>query len=231
MKIGLIGAGHIGGALAHRLTALGHQVLVSNSRGPESLAAFASESGARAVDRGDAVRGVDLIVLTIPLKNVEDLPSDLFAGVSGSVPVVDTCNYYPRQRDGRIEGIESGLTESRWVEQEIGHPVIKAFNNIYARHLLERGLPKGAPGRIALPVAGDEAAAKAAVLNLVDALGFDPVDAGGLDDSWRQQPGSPVYGKDFDAAGVGAALAAAHEERTPEWRAASGSPGAPAAPA
>jgi predicted dinucleotide-binding enzyme len=228
MKIGIVGAGHIGGALAHRLTALGHQVLVSNSRGPESLAAFASETGARAVDRGDAVRDVDLIVLTIPLKSVQDLPPDLFADAPAAVPVVDTCNYYPRQRDGQIEGIEAGLAESRWVERQIGHPVIKAFNNIYARHLLERGLPKGAPGRIALPVAGDDAAAKAVVLQLVDALGFDAVDAGGLDESWRQQPGSPVYGSDFDAAGVVAALAAAHEERTPEWRAA---PGAVAAPA
>jgi len=110
MKIGLIGAGHIGGALAHRLTALGHQVLVSNSRGPDSLAAFASESGATAVERADAVRGADLIVLTIPLKNVADLPTDLFASVPVTVPVVDTCNYYPQQRDGRIDGIESGLT-------------------------------------------------------------------------------------------------------------------------
>ncbi len=231
MKIGLIGAGHIGGALAHRLTALGHQVLVSNSRGPESLAALAAETGATAVDRADAVDGVDLIVLTIPQKNVEDLPAGLFVKVPSSVPVVDTGNYYPRQRDGRIEGIESGLTESRWVEQRIGHPVIKAFNNIYARHLLERGLPAGAPGRIALPVAGDDTAAKAVVLKLVDSLGFDAVDAGGLGESWRQQPGSPVYGKDFEAAGARAALAAAHEERTPEWRAASNSPGSVAAPA
>ena len=231
MKIGLIGAGHIGGALAHRFTALGHQVLVSNSRGSESLAAFASETGATAVERADAVRDVELIVLTIPLKNVAELPAGLFAGVSNSVPVVDTCNYYPRQRDGRIEGIESGLTESRWVEQQIGHPVIKAFNNIYARHLLERGLPQGAPGRIALPVAGDDAAAEAVVLKLVEALGFDAINAGRLDESWRQQPGSPVYGTDLDAAGVRAALAAAHEERTPEWRATSSSPGATAASA
>jgi predicted dinucleotide-binding enzyme len=231
MKIGIVGAGPIGGALARRLTALGHQVLVANSRGPESLAAFASETGATAVDRGDAVRGVDLIVLTIPLRNVQDLPADLFASVPTPVPVVDTCNYYPRQRDGRIEGIESGLTESRWIEQQIGHPVIKVFNNIYAKHLLERGLPNGAPGRIALPVAGDDAAAKGIVLKLVDELGFDAVDAGGLDESWRQQPGSPVYATDFDAAGARAALAAAHKERAPEWRAALGSPGAATVPA
>jgi 8-hydroxy-5-deazaflavin:NADPH oxidoreductase len=111
------------------------------------------------------------------------------------------------------------------VEQRIGHPVIKAFNNIYARHLLELGKPAGAPDRIALPVAGDDAAAKAVVLKLVDDLGFDPVDVGGLDESWRQQPGSPVYTKDYDAAGVRKALAAAQMERTPDWRATPDSPG------
>jgi 8-hydroxy-5-deazaflavin:NADPH oxidoreductase len=225
MKIGLVGAGQIGGALAHRLTTLGHQVLISNSRGPETLADLAAETSATAVERSDAVRDVDLIVLTIPMKKVENLPHDLFAGVPNSVPVIDTNNYYPRQRDGAIEDIESGLTESRWVEQRIGHPVIKAFNNIYARHLLELAKPAGAPERIALPVAGDDAAAKAVVLKLVDDLGFDPVDVGGLDESWRQQPGSPVYTKDYDAAGVRKALAAAHMERTPDWRATPDSPG------
>ena len=120
------------------------------------------------------------------------------------------------QRDGRIEGIESGLPESRWVEQQLGRPVIKAFNNIYARHLLELGKPAGAAKRIALPVAGDDAAAKTVVLRLVDELGFDAVDAGGLDESWRQQPGTPVYTKDFDAAGVKRARASSRFAR---WRA------------
>ncbi len=219
MKIGLIGAGNIVGALVHRLTALGHQVLVSNSRGPDSLAALAAETGATPVERAQAVQGVDLIVLTIPQKAVADLPADLFASVPPTVPVIDTGNYYPQQRDGRIDGIEAGLTESAWVEQRIGHPVIKTFNNIYSRHLLERGVAPGAPGRIALPVAGDDAAAKAVVLDLVESLGFDAVDAGGLAESWRQQPGSPVYGTDLDAAGARAALSAARAERTAEWRA------------
>jgi predicted dinucleotide-binding enzyme len=225
MKIGIIGAGQIGGALARRLTELHHQVRVANSRGPETLHDLAAETGATAVDSGEAVRDVDLIVLTIPMKKVESLPRGLFANVPSSTPVVDTNNYYPRERDGRIYDIEAGLVESRWVEQRIGHPVIKAFNNIYARHLLELGKPKGAPGRIALPVAGDDTTAKAKVLMLIDALGFDPVDVGGLDESWRQQPGSPVYTKDFDANGVAKALAAAQKERTAQWRATAGSPG------
>jgi 8-hydroxy-5-deazaflavin:NADPH oxidoreductase len=121
--------------------------------------------------------------------------------------------------------------ESRWVEQKLGRPVVKAFNNIYAEHLLKLGKPAGAAGRIALPIAGDDGAAKAVVLRLIDELGFDGVDAGGLDESWRQQPGTPVYTKDFDAAGVKRALAEARPDRTPDWRATKGSPGNFAKPA
>jgi predicted dinucleotide-binding enzyme len=225
MKIGIIGAGQIGGALARRLSALHHQVLIANSRGPETLRDLAAETGATAVHPREAIRGVDLIVLTIPLRKVESLPRDLFAAVPASVPVIDTNNYYPRERDGRIEPIEAGLTESRWVEQQIGHPVIKTFNNIYAKHLQEHGKPKGTPGRIALPVSGDDPDAKGKVLALVDQLGFDPVDVGGLDESWRQQPGTPAYGKDFDAAGVRDALATALKQRTPQWSGTAASPG------
>jgi 8-hydroxy-5-deazaflavin:NADPH oxidoreductase len=145
--------------------------------------------------------------------------------------VVDTGNYYPRQRDGRIEAIEAGTPESRWVEQQLGRPVVKAFNNIFARHLLEFGRPAGTPERIALPVAGDDPAAKAIVLRLVDDLGFDAIDAGGLHESWRQQPGTPVYTTDLDAAGVRRALSAASKDRTPEWRATRSSPGSFATPA
>lgn len=225
MKIGIIGAGQIGGALARRLTFLGHQVLIANSRGPDSLRELAAETGATPVDRADAVRDVDLIVLTIPMKKVETLPRDLFASVPASVPVVDTSNYYPRERDGRIDGVETGMMESRWVEGQIGRPVIKAFNNIYALHLQSHGKTKGTPGRIALPVSGDDATTKARVMQLIDDLGFDPVDVGGLDESWRQQPGSPVYGTDFDAAGVRRALGEAGKARTPQWSATDNSPG------
>jgi 8-hydroxy-5-deazaflavin:NADPH oxidoreductase len=231
MKIGIIGAGQIGGTLTRRLTALGHQVVVANSRGPGTLSDLAAETGAAAVSVPEAVRGVDLVVVTISEKNISDLPPGLFAATPDRVVVIDTGNYYPRQRDGRIEAIEAGLPESQWVAQQLGRPVIKAFNNIYARHLLELGRPKGAAGRIALPVAGDDAAAKAIVLKLVDELGFDAVDAGGLDESWRQQPGTPVYTKDFDAEGVRRALLEADKERTPGWRGTANSPGSFTAPA
>jgi 8-hydroxy-5-deazaflavin:NADPH oxidoreductase len=223
MKIGIIGAGQIGGTLTRRLSALGHDVSVANSRGPETLARLAAETGATAVPVTEAAQDAEVVVVTIPLRNVPDLPTGVLNGAAEGVAVVDTGNYYPQQRDGQIKEIEDGLTESRWVERQLGHPVVKAFNNIYADHLLKRGRPAGTPGRIALPIAGDDHAAKAVVTRLLDQLGFDAVDAGGLDESWRQQPGSPVYGTDLDAEGVRRALSQASSERTSQWRAAADS--------
>jgi predicted dinucleotide-binding enzyme len=231
MKIGIIGAGNIGGTLTRRLCALRHKVFAANSRGPETLADLASETGATPVTAEQAAQAGEVVVVTIPLRNIPSLPAGLFAKTPESVVVVDTSNYYPQQRDGRIEGIEKGMTESRWVEQQLGRPVVKAFNNIYAEHLYKLGRPPGSPGRIALPVAGDGPAAKAVVLQLIDELGFDGVDAGGLDESWRQQPHTPVYATDFDANGVRNALAKATRERKPEWRATPNSPGTYQAPA
>jgi 8-hydroxy-5-deazaflavin:NADPH oxidoreductase len=219
MKIGIVGAGNIGGTLTRRFQALGHDVFVANSRGPESLRDLAAETGAKPVTVHEAARSGNVVIVTIQEKNIPQLPSDLFMGVPESVVVVDTGNYYPRKRDGRIDGIENGMLESRWVEQQLHRPVVKAFNNIYWEHLLEKGQPKGTPGRIALPVAGDDPAAKAVVLQLIDELGFDGVDAGSLDESWRQQPATPVYGTDLDSEGVRRALETASKERKPEWRA------------
>ena len=207
MKIGIIGAGQIGGTLTRRLTALGHDVAVANSRGPKSLAGLAAETGAKPVSVEEAAKFGDVVVVTIPQKNISDLPHDLFAETPDGVVIVETGNYYPRQRDGRIDGIEAGVTESRWVAQQLNRPVIKAF------------------GRIALPVAGDDTRAKAILLGLIDELGFDGVDAGSLDESWRQQPATPVYCKDFDAAGVRRALSEASKQRKPEWRGTDNSPG------
>jgi 8-hydroxy-5-deazaflavin:NADPH oxidoreductase len=219
MRIGIIGAGQIGGTLARRLTKLGHEVSIANSRGPESLAALAKETGARPVTVQQAARAGEVVIVTIPMKNIPRLPAALFDGVPEDVVVVDTGNYYPRQRDGRIAPIEEGITESRWVSERLGRPVVKAFNNIYARHLQERGKPNGAAGRIALPVAGDDTRAKEIVIRLLDQLGFDGVDAGTLDQSWRQQPGTPVYGTDLDREGLRKALAEAKPERGAAFRA------------
>ena len=162
--------------------------------------------------------------MTIPEAKIRDLPKDLFQGVPGDVVVVDTGNYYPRERDGRIGEIEAGMPESRWVEAQLGRPVVKAFNTMNYKHLLELGRPAGTPGRLALPVAGDDPRAKQIVLRLVEELGFDGVDDGGLDDSWRQQPGTPVYDKELDSAGVQHALAEARKGRLPQWRATGNTP-------
>ena len=218
MRIGIIGAGNIGGTLTRRLSALGHEVVVSNSRGPQTLEDLAEETGATVALAEVAAEGAELVIVTIPERAIPLLPAGILDGAAPGAPIVDTGNYYP-QRDGRIAEIEDGMTECRWVSNQLGRPVVKAFNGIQAQHLLERGLPPGTPGRIALPVAGDEPAAKAVVMRLVDELGFDPVDAGGIDDSWRQQPGTPVYGADLDAAGVASALGQASPERRPDFRA------------
>lgn len=225
MEIGIIGAGHIGGNLARRFTALGHTVLLANSRGPETLAELARETGAKAVTVNEAARAKDVVIVTIPEKNIPKLPHDLFAKTPANTVVVDTGNYYP-QRDGLIQAIESGTPESRWVSQQLRRPVVKAFNNIYAQHLLDHGKPAGSPGRVALPVSGDDKAAKQVVIRLLDELGFDGVDAGGLDESWRQQPATPVYATDLDADGVRRALSQASSERPTQFRAAT----APATP-
>jgi predicted dinucleotide-binding enzyme len=218
MKIGIIGAGNIGGTLTERLSDLGHKVSVANSRGPETLAELARKTGATAATAADTVKDAELVVVTIPLGRVPELSREIFDRRARSAPIVDTCNYYP-ERDGRIKEIEEGMIESRWVERQIGHPVIKAFNNIYAKSLLEKGVPRGTTGRIALSVFGDPRDAKAAVLRLVDDLGFDPVDGGDLDNSWRQQPGTPAYCRDLGAAALRRALAEADRSRIAEYRA------------
>jgi predicted dinucleotide-binding enzyme len=215
MNIGIIGAGHIGSALAVRLTSLGNSVRIANSRGPETLGDVAQKTGATPVTAREAARFGELLVVTIPLINIPDLPQDLFDGVAASVPVIDTSNYYPLLRDGHLPELESGsLTESEWVQQHLGRPVVKVFNNIHAEHLEKAGQPAGTPGRIALPVAGDDAAAKQKVMALVEELGFDAVDGGSLHESWRQQPGTPAYGADFPAPELQKQLASLGTERT-----------------
>ena len=172
-----------------------------------------------------------MVIVTIPEGHIPSLPKGLFTGIPDNVVVVDTGNYYPRERDGRIVEIEAGMTESRWVERKLGRPVIKAFNNIQAQHLMDLARPAGAPNRIALPVAGDNSAAKSTVMSLIEQLGFDAVDAGGLDESWRQQPGTPVYGTDFSAEELRRALATTTNKRPVQFQATDTSPGNFAKPA
>ena len=216
MDIGIIGSGNIGSTLARHLTALGHRVAVANSRGPASLQSLAAATGATAATAEQAARARDMVIIAVPEQAVPQLPRDVLA--ASSAVVVDTGNYYP-SRDGRIAGIEDGLAESEWVARVLGVRVVKAFNNIVAPSLATRGVPAGTPGRVCLSVAGDDPRGKAAVLGLLDALGFDGIDAGSLADSWRQQPGSPAYCRDLDADGLSAALAQADAGETARYRA------------
>jgi len=219
MRIGVIGAGSMGGILARHLAKRGHHVSIANSRGPESLTALAAEIGAKPVSVVDAAQTGEIVLIAIPTKAVADLPRTLFANAPSSVVVLDIGNYHPELRDGHIDAIDRGMLDSQWVAQQIGRTVIKAFNNILAKSLLEKAAPRGTKGRIALSVAGDSLDAKTAVLRLVDDLGFDPVDGGDLDNSWRQQPGTPAYCRDLEAAALRRALAEADRSRIAEYRA------------
>jgi predicted dinucleotide-binding enzyme len=231
MEIGIIGAGQVGRAIARRFKAVGHDVFIANSRGPDTLATLAAEIGVHPVTSLEAARAGDVVVIAIPLIAILELPKGLFESVPEHVAIVDTSNYYPRQRDGRIDDIEAGMPESRWVAQELDRDVVKAFNNIAAQHLLELGKPKEDPGRIALPVAADRAPDKQLVMRLIDQIGFDPIDAGALDESWRQQPATPIHATDLGVVAARRALAEARRERKPEWRATAKSPGTFATPA
>jgi 8-hydroxy-5-deazaflavin:NADPH oxidoreductase len=219
MNIGIIGAGNIGGNLTKRLTGLGHKVSVANSRGAETLTALAAETGAVPADLDRVARGAEIVIVAIPEKGVPMLPKNVLDGMADDAAVIDTGNYYP-SRDGKIAAIENGKPESQWVQEQIEHPVVKAFNGVLADALLEKPMPEGSPGRLGVAIASDDSAAKAKVMALVDELGFEPVDAGTIADTWRQQPGTPWYGKGLDADGVRRALAEASPERPKEFRAA-----------
>ena len=174
MKIGIIGAGQIGGTLTRRLRELGHEVNVSNSRSPETLADLANETGATAVWAKDAAADADLVIVSIPQKNVPDLADGIVDARKPGAPVIETNNYYPQQRDGEIAAIEDGQLESAWVAEQIGAPVYKVFNGIWWKHLLESGKPSGTADRIALPIAGEDGPGRELVHAVVDQLGFDP---------------------------------------------------------
>lgn len=154
MKIGIIGAGNIGATLARTLAASGHEVKLANSKEPDTIRDLARNIGATAVSKQDAVQGVEVIVVSIPFARYPDL-ANLFNDVPVEVVMIDTSNYYPF-RDGAIAEVDNGKPESVWVSEQIGRPVIKAWNAVLAVTLAERGQSNGASGRIAIPVAGDD---------------------------------------------------------------------------
>jgi 8-hydroxy-5-deazaflavin:NADPH oxidoreductase len=217
--LGLIGSGRIGGTVARLSVAAGHQVVLSNSRGPQTLTGLADELGplAWAATAAQAAAAGDIVVVSIPLKAYRSVPVEPLAGKT----VIDTINYYP-ERDGQIADLDSGaVTSSELLQRQLPESaVVKAFNNILFKHLQSLSRPSGAADRTFLPIAGDDPVAKSAVSAFLDSIGYGSVDAGPLAEGWRQQPGMPAYGAPYgsfddevgqpaDADTVRAALAAA----------------------
>ena len=216
MKIGILGTGNIGKTLVARLSQAGHDVKVANSRGPETINAQLLSSGARAVSTREALADVDAVILSIPLNRIPDIAS-LVADLPAETVVIDTSNYYPF-RDDNIAAIEEGQVESLWVAEQLGRPIAKAWNAIGSASLANKGKPAGATGRIAIPVAADRDHDREVAMALVNDTGLDAFDAGLLADSWRQQPGAPVYCTDCLYGEIAAALDAAERDRLPKRR-------------
>jgi 8-hydroxy-5-deazaflavin:NADPH oxidoreductase len=217
LKIGIIGTGQIGGTLIRQYSKAGHHVKMANSSGIEKLRRLALETGASGATLTDVVIDVEVIVIAIPLIAILKLPKQLIKNASANTTIIDTCNYYPI-RDGRIDDIENGMPESVWVSNQIERPVVKAYNNILAGSLVCSGLSQGDPLRLALPISGDNKQSKDLVSTLINDSGFDCFDYGTLQDSWRQQPGSPVYCTDLNLAQLKKSIVKARRELLPQRR-------------
>jgi predicted dinucleotide-binding enzyme len=216
MRIGLIGTGSIGKTLARKLAATGHDVKVANSRGPDSIGSDLLEFGARAVTVEEALADVEVAIISIPLKAMASI-KHLISAMPEDAVVIDTSNYYPG-RDGQIPAIDAGQTESEWVSEQLGRPIVKAWNAIGAHSFAINGKPQGHAERIAIPVAADRQEHRDIGIALVNDTGFDGYDAGTLADSWRQQPAAPAYTTDLTHAEMGRALASAERHRLPKRR-------------
>jgi predicted dinucleotide-binding enzyme len=199
--IGFIGSGHIGSTVARLAVDARHDVVLSNSRGPETLSDLVERLGAhaRAATAAEAAAAGDIVVVTIPLKAYESVPVAPLAGK----PVIDTMNYYP-QRDGHIAELDDrSTTSSELLQAHLPTArVVKTFNNIHFSHLATLGRPAGHPERSALPIAGDDGAAKRAVAEFLDSIGYDAYDVGTLSEGWRYQPDTPAYGQPYVAPGT-----------------------------
>lgn len=216
MKIGVLGTGNIGKTLVKRLSEAGHDVKVANSRGPETIDKELLATGARAVTTEEAFVNVGAVILSIPLNRIPGI-SPLVARLPAETVIIDTSNYYPF-RDEKIDAVENGQVESLWVAEQLGRPIAKAWNAIGSASLAKKAKPAGAPDRIAIPVAADRGHDLEVAMSLVNDTGLDAFNAGTLADSWRQQPGAPVYCTDLLLDEVGAALNAAERDRLPKRR-------------
>jgi predicted dinucleotide-binding enzyme len=216
MKVGILGTGHIGKTLVRTLSAAGHNVKVANSRGPDTIEPDVLALGGRAVTTQEAVADVDAVILSIPLNRLPGI-APLIASIPAETVVIDTSNYYPA-RDGRIKAIDDGQVESLWVSDQVGRPIVKAWNAIGSDSFARQGKPAGSPDRIAIPVAADSDRDRKVGMALVEHTGFDAFDAGTLADSWRQQPGTPCYCTDLTLEEMHFSWAAADAARSPKRR-------------
>ena len=193
MNIGVIGAGQIGAELIRQYSTAGHNIKMANASDAGKLKALEAETGAKAVDLRTVVSDIDVLVVSIPLIAIPALAKAIGMNIPANTVVIDTTNYYPI-RDGKIDAIENGLPESVWVSNHLSHPVVKVYNSILAGSLANAN---NTTSRIALPVSGDNEQHKNIAATLINDSGFDALDTGNLVDSWRQQPGSPVYCTDL----------------------------------
>lgn len=217
MNIGIIGTGAVGSPLAKNLAAAGHKVKVTNTRPFAELTQKAQSLGASPATLQDVVKDVDIVFISVPFRAIAEFPQDLFRSLPDQVIVVDTGNYYPF-RDEKIDALEQGQVESVWVSQQLGRPIMKAFNNLLSETIAVGGQPEGTPDRIALSIAGDDQHAKQVIAGLANELGFDVVDGGSLADSWRQQPGTPAYCTELTAVELTEALDNAVPGKAPQIR-------------
>lgn len=211
MKIGIIGAGSIGSTIARRLSRNGHVVTIANSRGPHTIPTAALSTGAQAVTAAQAAKGVDVLIISVPMNRNADIAAHVQSAPEHAL-IIDTSNYYPA-RDGVIPAFNDGLPESIWLSQLFGRPVAKAWNAITSQSFDSKATEAGSLGRVAIPVAADDPEHRKLAMELVEQTGFDAVDAGVLEDSWRQQPGSPVYCSDHAREQIPGLLAAAIKDR------------------
>ncbi|MNB80110.1 NADP oxidoreductase coenzyme F420-dependent [compost metagenome] len=214
MRFGIIGAGPIASNISKKLIENGHDVKIADARGIERLEG--KNLSGTPVSVEDVITNIEVLIISIPFQALRTL-RNVIEKVGEEVIVLDTSNYYP-YRDNKIEEIEHGLVESIWVSNQLGRPIIKAFNNLLAYTLEYKGTPEGTSGRIAIAIAGDNQSHKQVTMNVVNELGFDPVDSGSLNDSWRQQPGTPAYCTELTKAELIEALQKANKEKAPIHR-------------
>lgn len=214
MKFGIIGAGTIGSIISKKLVKNGHDVKVADARGIEHLEG--KELAGTPVLIEDVITNIEVLIISLPLTALPSI-RNIIEQVGEEVIVVDTSNYYP-SRDQKIAEIENGMVESDWVSNQLGKPIIKAFNNLLAHTLENEGTPEGTSGRIAMAIAGNDVSQKQIIMDVVNQLGFDTVDSGSLSDSWRQQPGTPAYCTELTKEELTKALEKANKEKAPFLR-------------